>query len=216
MYLKNHHKPTFDNIAPEKRNRILQAAAAEFAHKGFENAGMSAIAKNADVSVGSLYKYFENKQDLFFTVLHYSIARMEKLLTVLAHSEADLLVKVESILREIQSFSKSNAQLIKLYNEMTSENDAHLASSFAYEMESITAQIYRTAIEEAQKAGEVRTDIDPAFWSFMLDNLFITLQFSYSCEYYKERFHIYAGSDIEDRDDFVVEQTLKFVKAAFK
>ena len=65
MDLRAHHKPTFDNISAEKRSRILDAATNEFAVKGFENGNIGTIAKKAGVSVGSLYKYFENKQDLF-------------------------------------------------------------------------------------------------------------------------------------------------------
>ncbi|MEG0546381.1 MAG: TetR/AcrR family transcriptional regulator [Oscillospiraceae bacterium] len=216
MDLQNHHKPTFDNISPEKRERIIKAATKEFAIKGFDNTNINTIAKKADVSVGSLYKYFENKQDLFLTIIHYSIARMEELLNVLARSEDDILIKVEQIIREIQEFSKENGELIKLYNAMTGENNPRFASQFAYEMEAITAKIYRTAIEQAKKTGDVREDLDSAFAAFLLDNLFMTLQFSYSCDYYKERFKIYVGNDIAERDDFVIEQSLKFIKSAFK
>ena len=44
----------------------------------------------------------------------------------------------------------------------------------------------------------------------------MSLQFSYACDYYVERFRIYAGNSITQRDDFVVEQCLKFVKSALK
>ena len=216
MDLQKHHKPTFDNISPEKRVRILDTATKEFAFKCFENANMSTIAKKAGVSVGSLYKYFENKQDLFLTTIQYSIQSMEELLNVLAVSEEDVLVKVERIIREIQRSSKENATLIKLYNGMTAENNPRFASQFAYEMEAMTARIYRIAIEEGKKTGDVRPDIDSAFAAFLLDNIFMSLQFSYACDYYKERFRIYAGNDITERDDFVVEQCLKFVKSALK
>lgn len=216
MDLQKHHKPTFDNISEEKRQRIIQAATGEFAQKGFENANMNTIAKKADVSVGSLYKYFENKQDLFLTIIQYSIKSMEELLTVLAVSEEDILVKVERIIREIQRSSKESATLLKLYNAMTAENNPRFASQFAYEMEALTASIYRKAIEEGQKNGDIRADIDAPFAAFLLDDIFMTLQFSYACDYYKERFRIYAGNSITDRDDFVVEQCLKFVKSALK
>ncbi len=216
MDLQKHHKPTFDNISEEKRQRIIQAATGEFAQKGFENANMNTIAKKADVSVGSLYKYFENKQDLFLTIIQYSIKSMEELLTVLAVSEEDILVKVERIIREIQRSSKESATLLKLYNAMTAENNPRFASQFAYEMEALTASIYRKAIEEGQKNGDIRGDIDAPFAAFLLDDIFMTLQFSYACDYYKERFRIYAGNNIIDRDDFVVEQCLKFVKSALK
>ena len=216
MDLQKHHKPTFDNIAPEKRQRILDAATVEFSLHGFENANMTVIAKKAQVSVGSLYKYFESKQDLFLTVVQHSIRRMTELLDRLAVSQEDILVKVERIIREIQRTSKESAVLLRLYNGMTAEINPRFASQFAYEMESLTARIYRVAIEEGKKAGDIREDIDAPFAAWLLDNIFMSLQFSYACDYYIERFRIYAGSDITERDDFVVEQCLKFVKSALK
>jgi hypothetical protein len=62
---------------------------------------------------------------------------------------------------------------------------------------------------------EARTDCDPGMFAFLIDNLFMMLQFSYACDYYRERFKLYAGADIFKKDDFVVDQTLKFIKAAF-
>lgn len=216
MDLQKHHKPTFDNIAPEKRQRILDAATVEFSLHGFENANMTVIAKKAQVSVGSLYKYFESKQDLFLTVVQHSIRSMTELLDRLAVSREDILVKVERIIREIQRTSKKSAVLLRLYNGMTAEINPRFASQFAYEMESLTARIYRVAIEEGKKAGDIREDIDAPFAAWLLDNIFMSLQFSYACDYYIERFRIYAGSDITERDDFVVDQCLKFVKSALK
>lgn len=213
---KNHHKPTFDNIPKEKQSRILACATQEFASKGYENANISTIAKAADVSVGSLYKYFENKQDLFLTVVHYGIKRIETLLQRLSVADVDILIKVKDIIKEIQAFSKSQGILIKLYNQMTGENNTELAKQLAFEMEGVSANIYKNAIEEAKKAGEIREDIDAGMAAYMIDNLFMSLQFSYSCGYYEERFRIFAGDDILDRDDFVVEQMLKFIKSAFK
>ena len=216
MDLQKHHKPTFDNISQEKRERIISAATMEFAMKGFDNANINNIAKKADVSVGSLYKYFENKQDMFLTIVQYSIASMEELLTNLAKSDEDILLKVETIIRTIQKTSKENELLVKMYNVMTSENNPRFASQFAYEMESMTARIYRLAIEQGKKTGDIRPDIDSAFAAYLLDNIFMNLQFSYACDYYKERFKIYTGNDTPARDDFVVEQCLKFIKSAFK
>ena len=178
MDLQKHHKPTFDNIAPEKRQRILDAATVEFSLHGFENANMTVIAKKAQVSVGSLYKYFESKQDLFLTVVQHSIRSMTELLDRLAVSQEDILVKVERIIREIQRTSKGSAVLLRLYNGMTAEINPRFASQFAYEMESLTARIYRVAIEEGKKAGDIREDIDAPFAAWLLDYIFMSLQFS--------------------------------------
>lgn len=214
MDLKKHHKPTFDNIPPEKRRRIIETATMEFAKKGYHDASISNIASKSGVSVGSIYKYFDNKQDLFLTIVDHSISRMEKLLLGLAKEDEDVIIKVEKILREIISASREDGILIKLYNSMTAVNDKKLARQFAVEMESMTAEIYIEAIKEGQKSGEIRKDIDPRVAAFLIDDLFMSLQFSYAGDYYEERFKIFCGEDAHQRDEFIIEQVLKFVKSA--
>ena len=213
---KDRHKQTFDNIPVEKRNRILQCATNEFALNGYENANVSAIAKAADISVGSIYKYFEGKQDLFLTVVHHGIERIDNVLRSLLKEDVDVLIKVERIIRELQDFSRTQSKLIKLYNEISGENDDALARQLAEAMEGVSASVYKEAIEQGKKTGEIRPDLDTGMAAFMIDNLFMSLQFSYSCEYYSERFKIFTDENIFDRDDFVVEQMLKFIKSAFK
>lgn len=216
MELKKHHKSTFDNIPLEKRMRILETATKEFAKKGYHEASVSTIAAKSGISVGSVYKYFNSKQDLFLTIADYSISRMEKLLLGLAKADEDVLIKVEKILREIISASREQSLLIKLYNSMTAINDKDLAKQFAIEMESMTSGIYIEAIKEGQKNGEIRADIDPRVAAFLIDNLFMTLQFSYAGDYYEERFKIFCGDNIHQRDEFIIGQILKFIKSALK
>ncbi|MFT8469215.1 MAG: helix-turn-helix domain-containing protein, partial [Acetobacter syzygii] len=48
-----------------KRQQILTGASSVFAEHGYEGASMSAIARQASVSKGTLYNYFANKADLF-------------------------------------------------------------------------------------------------------------------------------------------------------
>lgn len=214
MDLKTHHKPTFDNISPEKRRRIIETATKEFAKKGYHDASINNIASKAGVSVGSIYKYFDNKKELFLTIVDHSINRMETLLTHLAETDDDVIIKVEKILREIISSSREDSVLVNLYNSMTAINDKKLAKQFADEMESMTARIYTEAIREGQKNGEVRDDIDPGVAAFLIDDLFMTLQFSYAGDYYGERFKIFCGDDAHQRDEFIIEQILKFIKSA--
>ncbi len=209
------HKSTFDNIPQEKRDRILHTATGEFAQNGFEGASMEIIAKKADISVGSLYKYFDSKEDMFVTVAHQGLKKLEKILTELYAADEDIGIKVEKIVRESIEFSRREPDLIRLYCALTGAGSASPMYPIAQEMEALSAKIYCQAIVEAQKIGDVRQDIDPGFFAFMLDNLLMGLQFSYACDYYKKRYAVYGGDDIADRDDFAVEQTLKFIKAAF-
>lgn len=91
-----------------------------------------------------------------------------------------------------------------------------MARSLARQIEGSTSRKYITSIAQAFANGDIRQDIDPRMLAFFLDNLLTTLQFSYTCDYYKERFEMYTGIDIDSMDDEqVVRQLLKFIESAF-
>jgi AcrR family transcriptional regulator len=69
--------PRFHKLAPEKRERLLDVAAQEFARYGFEDASLNRILEGAQMSKGAAYYYFEDKVDLFFTVVQYCTERLK-------------------------------------------------------------------------------------------------------------------------------------------
>lgn len=60
-------------IREEQKERILEAAKAIFAHKGYSETKMSDIAAAANVSYGLAYHYFANKEAIFTTLIEYSL-----------------------------------------------------------------------------------------------------------------------------------------------
>lgn len=209
------HKAAFDKLPPEKRDRILRVAVEEFANNGFENTSIQQIAKKSEISVGSVYKYFENKETLFSMVVRGGLSSLEELLVGLADSSEDILVKAETIIRALLEFSRENPALVKLYCRLTTTDNSEFLTGISQHIEAMSASIYTVAISKAQETGDVRNDVNPAFFAFLLDNIFMMLQFATSCDYYKERFFIYTGKQAQDSDELIVEQTLKFLKAAF-
>lgn len=205
----------FERIPKEKRNRILKAAIEEFSNFGYDNANTNIIAKKADISVGSLYKYFDNKEDIFMTTVRHCAEVLKSALEDITEGEEDIIIKVEKVLRAIQKHSRENLNMIRLYNEMSTHSNSRFALQAVYDLESVTADLYSSLIKKAQEENEARLDCDPRMFAFLIDNIFVMLQFSYACDYYRERFKIYVQEDIFDKDDFVIEQTLKFIKAAF-
>jgi AcrR family transcriptional regulator len=66
----------FEALEPERRAHLLACAAAEFAEHGFEAASFNRIIERAGVSKGSFYYYFEDKADLYATVLRDAVGRL--------------------------------------------------------------------------------------------------------------------------------------------
>lgn len=68
----------FLNLETEKRERILNAAINEFAHKGYKYASTNEIVLAAGISKGLIFHYFKNKKQLFLFLYDYLMEIMEK------------------------------------------------------------------------------------------------------------------------------------------
>jgi TetR/AcrR family transcriptional regulator len=63
----------FFNLDAEKQDRIINAAIKEFASKAYNNASTNEIVKEAGISKGLLFHYFQNKKQLFLFLFDYCI-----------------------------------------------------------------------------------------------------------------------------------------------
>jgi AcrR family transcriptional regulator len=78
---------TWDNLAPEKRERVLQAAMREFGEHGFSSGSLNVVARDAGVAKGSLFQYFNDKLELYATVC--------EVVSIAIHDE--LIVRMRSL-----------------------------------------------------------------------------------------------------------------------
>ncbi|NNK13035.1 MAG: TetR/AcrR family transcriptional regulator, partial [Desulfofustis sp.] len=60
----------------DKHSKIIVSATKVFAKKGFFNARISDIAKEAKVADGTIYLYFNNKFDILISVLEEEIGKI--------------------------------------------------------------------------------------------------------------------------------------------
>ncbi|MFD6209493.1 TetR/AcrR family transcriptional regulator, partial [Peribacillus sp. NPDC060253] len=71
----------FLNMDKEKQDRIINAAIKEFAQKGYDNASTNEIVKEAGISKGLLFHYFQNKKQLYLFLYEHMIdILMEKIM----------------------------------------------------------------------------------------------------------------------------------------
>lgn len=69
--------PRFHRLDPDRRESLLEAAGDEFAARGYEAASLNRIIEVAGISKGALYYYFDDKADLFSTVLRHACRLVE-------------------------------------------------------------------------------------------------------------------------------------------
>ncbi len=113
-----HYKEAFEKIPQERKERILEVGIEEFSSKGYENANINVIAKNAGISIGLMYKYFSTKEDLFFTCITRGMRILEDALKDIMASRDKLLIKAEKLIRATCVLSRKNINYIKLYKKV--------------------------------------------------------------------------------------------------
>jgi len=65
----------FNKLPDKRQSAILDAAATEFSTNGYDGASFNRIIEKAGISKGSMYYYFEDKKDLYVSVLARMSAR---------------------------------------------------------------------------------------------------------------------------------------------
>ncbi len=112
----------FENLDKEKRDRIINASLKEFAAKGFDLASTNVIVKEANISKGSLFNYFDNKKGLYASMVDYSTLIIEKIYDVVDLDETDLFKKIEAIGLAKLNIQKRYPQVFDFLFSMATED----------------------------------------------------------------------------------------------
>jgi len=107
----------FNRLSDEKKKKIREAAIKEFARVPFEKASINQIIRNADISRGSFYTYFSDKQDVVSFIFEDSFAQMEefclKILTINGGDYFDMIRKLFKYLTDKGREAKDMMKLVK-------------------------------------------------------------------------------------------------------
>lgn len=147
------------------KDRLIEAAIKEIAAVGFERAKLSEIAKRAKMTPGSVYTWFENKEDLFAVALEDALTA-QIVNNDSAHQETPLsedwfMLQLAALVpRNIKDSSTTDAQklLIESYYAAWRDPKArkHLLKGIKRHIEMMT-----NIVKHGQENGKVAKDIDP-------------------------------------------------------
>ena len=90
------------------KNLIIKAAAQIFSEKGYDKTTLDEIATLAEFSKGSLYNYFENKEDLFLTTLEVGINKLILEMQIVSDIDSSTKQQIKAILSVMVKFFKEN------------------------------------------------------------------------------------------------------------
>jgi TetR/AcrR family transcriptional regulator len=98
-----------------QRQEILEVALRLFSDKGYHNVSMHEIAAEAEFAIGTLYKFFRNKEDLYKALIMKVSDRFHGALTEVIKGNAQEIEKLRAYVRVKAELFRDNAAAIRLY-----------------------------------------------------------------------------------------------------
>jgi AcrR family transcriptional regulator len=98
-----------------RREMILAEAEKIFSAKGYHNVTMAEIAGASGFSTGGLYLYFENKEDLYSTMIIEKLTLMYASITEEVESAKNLYDKLEAFVHSQLKFVEDNTDFCRIF-----------------------------------------------------------------------------------------------------
>ncbi len=149
----------FYNLPPDERQRLLDIATRHFAREGFERASLNEILAEAGISKGSYYYYFDDKDDLFATVLDSAVDGMLARLPMPKLGELTRDEFWPTVERIVATWAASFDVASDVFQAALQLTEAQRRSSRYAPVLARAAELYRGLIVPGQRLGCVRTDL---------------------------------------------------------
>ncbi len=156
----------------QRKNDIVDAAEKVFFSKGYEGSSMDDVAKEAELSKGTLYLYFHSKEDLYAAIVERAAIIMNKLFSEAVVDQPDGLSKTKAIGKAFNSFFSDypdyHDALMFDQNKLTQLDCGCLNEIAALETKKKSNEIFIGAIKEGIADGSIRKDLDPVLTAMIL------------------------------------------------
>lgn len=143
-----------------KHQKIIRAAVKVFAKKGFYNARVSEIAKEANVADGTIYLYFKNKDDILISLFEEEFGKVVDNMRKELEQEKDALQK-------LRRFAFTHLNIITKQQHLAEVLGVEVRQSSKFMKEYVNKRfieylnLIRAIVVEGQEMGLIRKDLTP-------------------------------------------------------
>lgn len=144
----------------DKHRRIIEAAVKVFAKNGFYNSKVSEIARAAQVADGTIYLYFQNKDDILISLFEEEMQLILERVRAAVAAESNPAKKLERFAIAHLSLVEENQELAEIIQVEIRQSSKFMRGydnvNFAHYL-----NIISEIIKEGQAAGLFRADVRP-------------------------------------------------------
>ena len=94
----------FLNLPEEEKDRVLKISKLQFSTHGYDSMSLNLLLKEIDISKGQFYYWFEDKADLFFTIIQEGLDALN--LRLLEHGQPTSKTGYWTHMRQIRLISE--------------------------------------------------------------------------------------------------------------
>jgi len=152
------------------KTKLLDAAAAEIAERGYDRARLVDIAARADLTYGAIYNWYKNKSDLFNAALEHSITEQQESNLNYLNSELSkslngvfgshwMLLVAALAPRQGQNTGPTDAQKMLLEALIASWRDEESPQSIEPHLSALLSQ-YEDIVQTAMNEGAIDSTLD--------------------------------------------------------
>ncbi len=150
----------------DKRNLILDAAIKVFARNGYHGSRVSDIANEAGIAYGLVYHYFKNKEEVLDTIFDEQWTGFLDAVEAIADGGGDTEDKLLSVAALILNAYRVRRDWVKVLVFEIQRSPRFHDRDRLEAMGRLFGLVGRI-LAEAQKAGELRSDVEPRMASYL-------------------------------------------------
>ena len=167
----------------DKRNAVLEAAMVVFSNKGFHDAHVDEIAELAGVAKGTVYRYFESKEEILKEIIRGNHNRLVEGLNIIFSKDGHILELIKEAISYYIDFFESNKELYKILTHapwILKEVNEYFYNSVISHLQKIRRRILSLNLQGSLKT----TDFYTVFYGIFgfIDGV-IQKWFKRNCEY---------------------------------
>jgi AcrR family transcriptional regulator len=143
------------------REELIEAARQIFRSKGYKETNVADVTQRVGIAVGSFYKFFDSKEDLFVEVYGKENAELKERLFAAVDLNDDPITLVTTLVSRNAVEMNANPILREWYNtRLMARLEGHFQKrGFGSVREMLDGGV-TSAVVQWQAAGRIRTDID--------------------------------------------------------
>ena len=120
---------------------MFAAALELFSKKGFHNVSMHEIARRADFAIGTVYKFFKNKEDLYKSMVMSKAQEFHKILKEVLDSKGEPLTVLRNYVAAKGTIFAENVDSIRLYFAETQGASYNLKAGLDRDIQSLYDEV---------------------------------------------------------------------------